>query len=124
VATDAQGQLYILDATNNSIDVLSKTGTPLKVIGSSAGFYHPRGIAVSPAGDIYVGDPGRNRIVRFSSDGTMISSLNTPIGSNPDQLNQPTSVAVDKQGHVYVVDTLNNRVDEFSPSTGATWSRG
>jgi hypothetical protein len=100
--------------------------------GSSAGqLWHPAGIAVDAAGDVYVGDDDNARIDKFSATGSFIRAWGWGVadgasrsetcttvcqsglsGSGAGQLQGPDGIAVDASGDVYVLDA--GRVDEFS----------
>ncbi len=69
----------------------------------------PGGVAVDPAGDIWVADTGHDRIAEFSPSGRLVATF----GQN---LDQPEGIATDAAGHVWVTDTGHDRVVEFSPS--------
>jgi DNA-binding beta-propeller fold protein YncE len=77
-------------------------------------FEGPSGVAVDPAGSVYVADGGSNqRIQKFSSTGTFITAWGTQ-GSGNGQFHGVQSVAVDGAGNVYVTDTGNARVQKFT----------
>jgi sugar lactone lactonase YvrE len=89
----------------------------VKVWGSSGTgpgqFQAPGGIAIDPAGNVYVADPGNNRVQKFDRNGTFLSRIGG-VGSPPaQQLVGPSGVTVDRGGTVYVADTGNNRVQAF-----------
>src|SRR5262245_21556382 len=70
-------------------------------IGSGPGqFQEPRGLAVDPAGVVYVADFGNNRIQKFSSSGALLKVWGTA-GSDDGQFYGPCAVALDGQGHVF-----------------------
>ncbi|HTW63120.1 MAG TPA: hypothetical protein VME17_00835 [Bryobacteraceae bacterium] len=131
VAIDQSGRLYIADTANNAVRIVSLDGTISTVAGtgvsgfsgdggpaSNAQLNHPEGVAVSPAGDIYVADTGNNRIRRLSPDGTISTFAgNGQAGNAGDfgpataaNLSAPGSVAVDSFLNVLIADTGNNRV--------------
>jgi DNA-binding beta-propeller fold protein YncE len=84
--------------------------------GSSPGqFYYPYGIAVSPAGDVYVSDQYNYRIQRFTSTGDFISAWGSQ-GPGPGQFQLTIGIGIDSQGTVYVADYGNDRVQVFTPS--------
>jgi sugar lactone lactonase YvrE len=68
----------------------------------------PVGVAVGKSGQVYVADPERGRILRFSPKGKLLGAFGS--GS----LAAPSGVAVDRAGNVYVADALNQRVRKFS----------
>lgn len=76
-------------------------------------FRYPYGVAVDSYGNIYVSDPGNNRIQRFTPDGAFLAEWGS-MGSGEGQFDEPRGVAVDSCGSVFVADTLNNRIQEFT----------
>ncbi len=89
------------------------TGATAAVDGS---FDTPWGVGVAPTGEVYVTDYDRNRVQKFSADGTFLLGFGVA-GSGDGQFNHPTGVVVDASGNVYVGDRYNDRVQVFS-STG------
>ena len=73
-------------------------------------------VVVSPAtGEIYVADRNHNRVLVYSSAGTVVAKWgggegDGASGSGPGEFNHPAAVALDGAGNVYVADTNNNRV--------------
>jgi prepilin-type N-terminal cleavage/methylation domain-containing protein len=82
----------------------------------------PIGIATDANGNVYVLDTQNERVEKFSSNGTYIS---TPVtygyGSGNGQAANVYSAVVDPSGNIWIDDLTNARVQEFS-STG-TWIR-
>jgi DNA-binding beta-propeller fold protein YncE len=77
-------------------------------------FNRPTGVALSPAGEIYVSDGyGNARIHRFAPDGSLLFSWGEP-GDAPGQFRLPHSVWLDKQERVWVADRENNRIQIFN----------
>ena len=77
-------------------------------------FNLPAGVAVGPAGDVFVVDGYANsRVHHFSSEGELIKSWGEP-GNGPGQFNLPHGVWVDRHDRVLVADRENNRVQVFS----------
>ena len=75
VGVDALGQLYICDTLNGRIRLVAPTGVITTIAGNgslsysgdggdalAASLYLPRGIAVDPAGNVYIADTGNHRI--------------------------------------------------------------
>ena len=76
----------------------------------------PRGIAVDGTEWVYVADSKNHRILKLTTDGSLIKSWGTP-GDGPGEFNEPWGIAIDRHGTVYVADYLNHRIQKFS-STG------
>jgi sugar lactone lactonase YvrE len=74
----------------------------------------PRGVAVTPSGNIWVADTGNSRIQKFSWTGSYMNTISL-LGSE-GQLKEPTGVAVAPDGSIWVADTGNNRVAQWNSS--------
>jgi uncharacterized protein (TIGR03437 family) len=162
VLVDPQGNLYVTDSGNNRVirypppfQQLSPVLQADLVIGQTSlvngtsvnqGFavasnmslnlngFHS-GLAMTPTGDLWVSDPGNNRVLRFPASQLLpytmsptadvvlgqndfaTSTLNQ--GTNTTQLNksvlsQPSGIAFDAAGRLYVCDNLA-RVSVFVP---------
>jgi DNA-binding beta-propeller fold protein YncE len=108
LAQGPQGNIYVSSATPSGfIRVFDPDGKFLTAWGSAdAGdgeFGFLLGIAADADGFVYAGDFERNRITKFTSEGTFVLDWATeqPIG--------PAGIAVDAMGNVYVV---NHRAHE------------
>jgi sugar lactone lactonase YvrE len=108
VAVDAYGNVYIADTYNNRIRMVNPGGIITTIAGNGTASYsgdggaatnaelnNPRGVAVSVAGEIYIGDFGNNVVRKVNSQGfiSTVASGSEPIG-----------VAVDLFGALYFVD--------------------
>jgi uncharacterized protein (TIGR03663 family) len=113
LATDAQGNLYVVDTKNNRIQKLSPSGEVLAVWGEEGDkpgqFKDPHGIAVGPDGSVYVADTWNHRIEKFDANGTFIKEWKAEPG-----FWGPRGIAVNKDGVVYVTDTGNKRIVSFN----------
>jgi sugar lactone lactonase YvrE len=120
IAIDAQGDLYVTDAGNFSINKITSAGTITTLAGgeqgyedgegSAAQFFNLGGVAVGLEGNIYVADGTRVRKVTASGVVTTLAGNLTPglaDGNGADALfNSIGAIAVDRQGTVYVVDNV------------------
>src|ERR1035441_8997337 len=105
--------------------------------GSAARFFHPSGVAVDNAGNVFVADTGNHTIRKVTSagvvttlaggpgakgngdmhlgptgeleDGTGASGMNDGTG-RAARLNGPGGVTVDRSGNVFVADMWNNTI--------------
>ncbi|WP_051574541.1 NHL repeat-containing protein [Mycobacterium sp. URHB0044] len=112
VAVDGDGNVYVTETRTNRVLKLatgSSTQTVLPFTGldlsdGSVVDSDTAGIAVDPAGDVYVTDTGHDRVVKLANG----SSTQTVLPFR--NLNVPKGVAVDAAGAVYVVDYFYGRI--------------
>src|SRR5439155_1431400 len=140
------GNLYIADITNNRIRKVTSGGTISTYAGSgSSGFSGdggpataaqlnvPVGVALDPAGNLYIADQGNSRIRKVTPGGTIstYAGTDTP-GFSGDggpataaQLNVPVGVAVDPAGNLYIADSGSSRIRKVGPGgTISTYAGG
>jgi uncharacterized protein (TIGR03437 family) len=126
VAVDSSGNLYIADANNFVIRMVTGTTIGTIVGGSATPFTqlnHPDGLALGPGGVLYIADTGNKRIAKFAN-GVLTSFAgngnSTFSGDNGPainaSLNDPFGVAVDVAGNVYIADTFHNRIRKVASS--------
>jgi len=122
LALDSAGNLYVADAGNRRVRVVSPKGL-ITTLGTGSGvFGSPRGMVVSAAGDVYVADTGTNQIVHLDASGnwSVLAGNGTAAfggdgGAAPAaELNAPEDVALDGLGNLYIADALNNRIRELT----------
>ncbi|MBM3127254.1 MAG: TIGR03663 family protein [Chloroflexi bacterium] len=131
LALDARGNLYVADSDNHRVQKLSATGefllawgarSPDNVAPPPSTFNQPWGIAVDPAGNVYVADTWNHRIQKFDANGKFLTTWGVNgdtrgvANVNPQMFYGPRSIAIDAQGNVLVTDTGNKRVLKFSPN--------
>jgi len=142
IALDTSGNLYIADEENNVIRKISPAGIITTVVGNGYGGFSgdggpatsarldsPSGVAVGPAGDLYIADSYNQRIRSVSAGGTITTFAGTGAagagagGFSGDggsavlaYLNVPGGVAVDPLNSVYIADLLNNRIRRVLPN--------
>ena len=116
IAIDRSGNIYVAEIdSKHRVQKLGPDGT--FVAEWAPGLYGPRRIAIGPDDSIYVVDSGRNRIVKFSPDGQVLTTWGSE-GSGDGQFKGFSSVAVDPTTNkIYVADSLNKRIQIFD-STG------
>ncbi|MEZ4368940.1 MAG: hypothetical protein R2939_22065 [Kofleriaceae bacterium] len=93
---------------------------------TSASLTNPFGVALDPAGNLYIADTGNHRVRKVAAGSHTITTV---AGSGTGgfagdggpatlaQLNQPGAVAVGPDGALYVGDASNNRVRRVDPIT-------
>jgi sugar lactone lactonase YvrE len=138
VAHDNSGNLYIVDQGNSRIRMVNGSGIITTIAGNGTVGYSgdagqataaelngPTGVAINPAGTIYIADAANNRIRVINN-----FVINTAIGNgtagfsgdgglcNAAELKHPTGVAFDASGNVYIADYGNNRVRKVTISSG------
>lgn len=131
VAVDAAGRVYVTDAANHRVRVITPDGKIGTVAGTgTAGFSgdggpaakaqvnYPLGVAVDSSGALYISDHGNNRVRKVSADGKISTVAGTGVaGFKGDggpaasaQLNRPYALAVDDADILYITDGNNHRV--------------
>ncbi|MEO6995232.1 MAG: immunoglobulin domain-containing protein [Lacunisphaera sp.] len=142
IAIDAAGNIYIADTFNNAIRRTPPMGGPPTLvaggsfgsadgIGSAAQFYNPSGIAVGPAGEIYVADTWNHTIRKISSSGVVTTfagsagAQGSTDGSGADaRFSFPAGLALDGSGNLYVADSGNSLIRKISASGMVTTIAG
>ena len=85
-----------------------------KVVRGAEPFNLPAGIALNPAGEIFIADGYANaRVHKFSPEGKLLLSWGEP-GTGLGQFNLPHGVWIDRHGRVLVADRENDRVQVFT----------
>lgn len=126
LAIDEEGNLYVLDAGNNRIQVFDGDGSFLMMWGTpGAGdgeFNFHRGagdniggIALDAQGNVYVADNQNQRIQKFDRNGNFLLKWGSK-GAGDGQFISPIEVTVDSQGNIYVIDDRRDDVQKFDPS--------
>lgn len=117
----------ILIANNDAHNVLQWTigaSTWTLIAGSSSGIqgntsnllFYPTNIKLDSMSNRYIADRSNHRVVYIAygrTNYTTIAGIIGVPGSNPNQLNIPSSVAIDSQFNIYVADDGNNRIQKF-----------
>ncbi len=140
-ATDASGNVYIADAANAKVRVITSsgiiaticgTGTPGitgdGLVATAAQLSYPMGVAVDASGNIYIADKGNNNVRKITKSTGIISTIAGSVVGSPGTtgdngaataalLNQPVALALDAAGDIFVVDNGNNRVRKISSGT-------
>ena len=130
VAADAEGNVYIADASNHRVRKVGPDGTITTLAGTGERGYSgdggsstdalvndPRGVAVDASGSLYVADRQNNRIRRIDATGVITTFAGTgEMGFSGDggpaveaRIGRPSGVAVDQYGSVYIANEWNSR---------------
>ena len=133
VAIDNSGNIYIAEYYNNRIRMVNaSTGVISTVAGNGTGGYSgdggaatsaelngPDGVAVDPAGNIYIADYNNNRVRMVNASTGVISTIagNGTGGYSGDggaatsaEIFFPSGIAVNSSCYLFIADQNNNRV--------------
>ena len=117
VVSDGRGLVYVSDTVKPPrIEIFDDVKKEVRMIGveGPGQLQLPLGLALDPAGTIYVADARRRQALAFTPDGV----LRATYGSG-ETLTRPTGVAVDAgRALLYVADTGGHRVQVFSLADG------
>lgn len=117
-AFGADGTLYAATATA-ILKLAGDAQTPVV----TADLAQAYGLAVDPAGRLFVTDRGTNQIRAWGADGKALPALGTPGGRplpgkwDPNGLRNPAGIAVDAQGRLWVAEEtmFPKRVSVWTP---------
>ncbi len=139
VALDSAGNIYIADAGNNSVRMVSPAGIITTVAGNQTAGYSgdtfaataaqlrvPTGVTVDSSGNLYIADSGNHAIRQVTPGGTIttFAGVGYPgyagdgAAATGAQLNNPTDVTIDSSGNIYIADTGNALIRLVTISTG------
>lgn len=140
VAFDSAGNLYISDAGNSVIRMISATTGKISTFAGNgkfgnsgdggaaidAEFGNPTGLAFDSAGNLYVSDSLYSVVRKISTTGTITafagsgragySGDNGPATSA--ELNNPSGIAADSKGNLYIADFYNNVIRKVAAGSG------
>ena len=126
VALDGAGNLYVADTKAHRVRRIDPHGTVSTVAGTgradfsgdhgpatAAHLNEPRGVAVDPAGALFIADSSNNRVRWVDRAGIIRTLFGT--GQRKDApgamgLADPRGLNTDHAGRVFVADTGNNRI--------------
>jgi sugar lactone lactonase YvrE len=110
---DADDKIVVLDADNGRLQRFSSDGAFQASFGTDLDTYHPRGLGVDAAGNLYVSDTGGLRLLRLSPDGKLLhqwGSDGTAIGAG-----QPVDAAVASDGSIYLMEAEQGSMWQLLP---------
>lgn len=131
ITVDASGNLYVADAGNNQIRLITSGGMVTTFASNDTTgalpaphFNNPTGVAIDASGNVYTANYLNNNILIINPAGTVNIYAGSPIGlpgandgpAGSATFYLPNSVAVDAAGNVYVADGVNNLIRKITPA--------
>jgi len=143
VAVDPGGNVFVADYDNHTIRKITSSGVVSTVAGAAtqvgandntggaARFYHPFGLALDSATNLYIAD-SYNHTIRKMTPATVVTTIAGTAGvpgslnatGTAAQFNYPTGVAVDAATNVYVADQGNHTIRMITPGGAVTTLAG
>ena len=143
---DSEGNLYFVvpaPGTEFKIYKLTPSGNLITVAGAgpfnpkpnvnqtyttaNATFYYPMGLAIDPAGNLYIADRNHHQIRKITiSTGIVSTFAGSGIEGYKDatgikaQFNGPTDITIDSAGNLYVIDKNTNKIRKITPAGKVT----
>jgi uncharacterized protein (TIGR03437 family) len=134
VALDAAGNIYVADANNNRIRMITPKGIISTIAGDGRGDFSgdggpaidaalniPSDVLVDSGGNLYIADAGNNRIRKVAAGVITTIAGTSDNGFSGDggpalqaMLNYPWGLAMDSKGALYIAEDANNRVRKIS----------
>jgi sugar lactone lactonase YvrE len=126
IETDAEGNVYVADNSNNRIRKITPSGKVSTLAGSTmfgsadgqgadAKFNGPMDVSIDGAGNVYVADSYNHRIRKITPLGMVSTVVGSTMGFEEGyystvQFNNPFGISVDALGNIYVADSGNYRI--------------
>lgn len=139
IAIDAANNIYFCDTRNHRVRKIGADGKISTIAGNGtkgelgdgaaatdAELNSPTGVAVDPAGNVYIADQMNHRIRKVDKDGIIstVAGVGLPgyAGNGglatSAKLFYPCCIALDKQGNLFIADRTNNRVRRVDAAAG------
>jgi sugar lactone lactonase YvrE len=157
LTVDSSNNLYVADTSNSRVLRYANANTVTTPGPSAVGVFGqpnftgfgngtsatnltvPTGRVLDGANNLYVGDGGNSRVVRYANANTVTAPGPSAVGvfgqidftvgtanqggaASASTLNGPTGLALDSSGRLYVSDNANNRVLRYDAPTAITTS--
>lgn len=109
VVAGENGKVYVSDRVEQDVKVIDFNKKTFKVLIDSSRFGRPLGMARDGAGNLYVADGQKKKVLIFSLEGQPVASL-----GDAGTFASPAYVCVDNQkGRIFVTDAEKHRVAAF-----------
>ncbi len=128
LAVDHIGNVYVADSVNSAVRLITLDNHTQTIAGGTSGtrdavgtiaqFMTPWGIAIDPAGNVFVTDATAQTVRKISAVTrltTTIAGATGAVGSADGtgaaaRFNQPTGIAADAAGNLFLTDTQNHTI--------------
>ena len=139
VATDASGNVYVADTSNNRVRVVAQAdGTIATVAGTgwwgdsgdggpavNAWLRAPSALALDEAGNLYIAETYSHKVRRVAVDGQIMTIAGTGQWGDGDDgqpgtevsLAYPRGIAINASGDLFLADSSNHKVRAMRPLT-------
>lgn len=128
MAIGSWGNLIVLDAGNNRVQVFKADGTFLKkwAIPLTGGFVSQlNSLAVDSSGNIFVCDAQSNRVYKYTADGTPLDVWYfSKVAGDTKMAPSFSNIVVDHSGNLYLTDKGNDCVKIYNSSKNFVKSFG
>jgi len=143
IAVDTAGNLYVADASNNTIRKITQPAGVVTTLAGTAGpfgnadgtgaaarFKQPGGVAVDSSGNLFVVDSGNHTIRKITPAGVVSTIAGTGAAGSANgtgtaaSFNGPNGIAIDATGNLFVADTGNHTIRKITPAGVVTTVAG
>lgn len=118
IAQDAEGGLWVLDGSSESVMLVNAEGHILRKFGSGGskeGYLSgPADLVISSKGVLYIADRGNRRVQAFNPSGLFLQAIGKDRGN--DLIQSPVALAMDHLDMLYVLDESDRKVAVFTPN--------
>ncbi len=119
-AVAANGDVYVLSRGAHPVMIFNSDGSFISAWGEGRFSPFVHGLAIDPAGHVWITDSGTHTITEHLPDGTVLRTLGGADFPAPtfygNPFNMPTGVAFAADGDIFVSDGYGNRrVHRFAP---------
>ncbi len=137
IVSDPAGNVYFCDFSNNRVRKIATNGTITTVAGTGVAGYNgdniagtkaqlnqPYRVALDPAGNLYIADPGNNRIRKLAPNGIITTVAGNGSSNYSGDGGPATGAAlayaedavIDVFGNLFIADSANNVIRKVSTS--------